>query len=268
MRALDGPGSGRATSSQRTVVLRRRFRARTPRQWGRSERQHAGRWCSEDLAGAGTGGGYYYHHRTSGLLKKFVATVSVYSLAGAVMRSSRAAKSGIWFCGDDRLIRCGAHSGGGNDAGERQVQMGAAGSDNVGWAVGSGWLGTRFNIDLPLLTTSVRPCAGAMACVAICGDKNSGGSGCGIGRGFEAVKVKTRQLRYSDARWPEGGGSRADAEVFLFGDVKEREEGKIPGLGLRLMGMGWRGSTCFRQLGLGGPWLSVWLRSSMGLELS
>lgn len=63
-------------------------------------------------------------------------------------------------------------------------------SDNVGWAAGPGWLGTGFNVDLPLLATSVWPCAGAMACVAICGDKNSRCSGCEVGRGVEAVKVK------------------------------------------------------------------------------
>lgn len=44
-------------------------------------------------------------------------------------------------------------------------------------------------------------------------------------------------------------------------ELKEWELGKIPGLELGLRLKGWRGSTCFRQLGL-------WLRSSTGPELS
>lgn len=184
-RALGGRSSGQVTSSQSRDVLRRRFRARTPRQSGRNGLRHAGRWRWENPAGAGTGGGYY-HHRTSGLLKKFAATVSVYSLAGAVMRSSKVGRAGHRVCGDDRLIRGGALSGGGSGrapgagagAGTgagRGRRAPRAGGDNVG-VVGCwpGWPGPRFNVDLPLLAASVRLCAGAMACVAICGDGNGG----------------------------------------------------------------------------------------------
>lgn len=99
------------------------------------------------------------------------------------------------------------------------MQTGAAGSDNVGCAVGPDDPERGSTLDLPLLATSVRLCAGAMACVAICGDKNSGVPDGKVGRRpTGAVKVKMRRNGYSDARLSEGEEAGADAEVFLFGE--------------------------------------------------